>query len=301
MNSVVAVVVTYNRKDMLTECLQALKAQSKPCDVIVVDNCSTDGTREMMAELVKTDKRLTLFCMEKNEGGAGGFYAGMKLAAERGYGYVWLMDDDTFAKPDALEQLLMADEQLQGNYGWLSSVVLWKDGRECKMNRQKLKKSYYDYAEYLKYGIVQAEQATFVSLFVPMKTIKKVGLPIRQFFIWGDDIEYTRRITVRNELPGFIAGQSQVIHAMKQNGGSCIATDHVERITRYNYAFRNENYLYRKEGLKGFLYYTAKCGLNFCRIWVKAKDHRCTRSWIILKNYVMGLFFNPKIERINQA
>lgn len=298
MNSVVAVVVTYNRKDMLTECLQALKAQSKPCDVIVVDNCSTDGTREMMAELVKTDKRLMLFCMEKNEGGAGGFYAGMKLAAERGYGYVWLMDDDTLAKPDALEQLLMADEQLQGNYGWLSSVVLWKDGRECKMNRQKLKKSYYDYAEYLKYGIVQAEQATFVSLFVPMKTIKKVGLPIRQFFIWGDDIEYTRRITVRNELPGFIAGQSQVIHAMKQNCGSSIASDDVERISRYNYAFRNENYLYRKEGIKGFLYYSAKCGMNFCRIWMKAKDHKCARSWIIVKNYVKGLFFNPSIETI---
>lgn len=301
MNSVVAVVVTYNRKELLVQCLQALEMQTTSCDVIVVDNHSTDGTQEIVEKLAETKKWLSLHCMDKNEGGAGGFYAGMKLASERGYNYIWLMDDDTLPKQDALEQLLFADQKLEGNYGWLSSTVLWTDGHECKMNRQKLKKSYYDYMEYLKYGIVQAEQATFVSLFVPIQTLKQVGLPIRQFFIWGDDIEYTRRVTIRNMLPGFVVGQSQVIHAMKQNGGSCIATDHVERITRYNYAFRNENYLYRKEGLKGFLYYTAKCGLNFCRIWVKAKDHRCTRSWIILKNYVMGLFFNPKIERINQA
>ena len=49
----------------------------------------------------------------------------------------------------------------------------------------------------MKYGLVQAEQATFVSLLLRAATVQKVGLPIKEFFIWGDDIEYTRRIARR--------------------------------------------------------------------------------------------------------
>ena len=70
-----------------------------------------------------------------------------------------------FIKKNTLDELMNADEILNGKYGWLSSVVLWSDGHECKMNRPKLKKSFYEYLEYIQYGLVQAEQATFVSLF----------------------------------------------------------------------------------------------------------------------------------------
>ena len=39
-----AVVVTYNRRDLLEQCLQALLGQTAPCTVLLVDNASTDGT-----------------------------------------------------------------------------------------------------------------------------------------------------------------------------------------------------------------------------------------------------------------
>lgn len=67
-------------------------------------------------------------------------------------------------------------------------------------------------------------------------------------------------------LPCFVVGKSQVIHAMKENTGSNISTDMPERIDRYRYAFRNEGYLYRQEGLKGNVYYLAKCGYNIFQI-----------------------------------
>jgi len=296
MQKVLAIVVTYNRLEMLKICLENLISQE--CDVLVVNNASTDKTEAWVKQVQEVHKRVFYVNTGKNIGGAGGFHTGLRWAVEHHYEYAWIMDDDCMVTPDCLKKLLEADQILGGaeNYGYLSSAVLWTDGTECKMNRQKIKKAYYENVHLLKYGIVQVEQSTFVSLLLPLTTIKKVGLPIKEFFIWGDDIEYTRRITVRNGMPSFMVGTSQVVHAMKENTGSNIATDVPERINRYRYAFRNEAYLYRKEGIKGVVYYIAKCGLNFCRILCKAKDHRMKRCQVLIGSMLRGLFFNPKIE-----
>ncbi len=295
-NQVAAVVVTYNRVTLLQKCVEKLEGQTKSCDILVVDNASTDGTAVWLAERQSENTRLRARNTGENLGGAGGFNYGMRWAVEAGYDYLWLMDDDCLPEPDALEKLLEADALLGGDYGWLSSVALWTDGTECRMNRQKLKKSFYEYSPLMKYGLVQAEQATFVSLFLRAETVRRVGLPIRDFFIWGDDIEYTRRIAVREKMPSFAAGQSQVVHAMKENSGSSIATDSAERIDRYRYAFRNEAYTYRQEGARGVCYYLAKCGLNFFRILVKAPEHKGKRIAVLIGSMVRGVFFRPEIE-----
>ena len=238
------------------------------------------------------------FNSNTNLGGAGGFNYGMRWAVEAGYKYLWLMDDDCLPEQNALEKLLNADTLLEGKYGWLSSIALWTDGTECKMNRQKLVGYYYKYIQLLKYGLVQADQATFVSLFLTSETIRLFGLPIKEFFIWGDDIEYTRRIAVRGGKPSFIVAQSEVIHAMKTNTGSSIATDEADRLDRYYYAYRNEAFTYRQEGIKGVCYYLAKCFLNIGRIICKAPDHCIKRIWIICSSMVRGLFFCPNIEKL---
>lgn len=296
MNKVAAVVVTYNRIELLKECLEALEKQNYPCDILVVDNTSADGTEEYIHAIKNKYTNLYYKNTGANIGGAGGFNFGMCWAVEAGYEYVWVMDDDCLPYDDALQKLIEADGMLKGNYGWLASAVLWKDGHECKMNRVKLKKSFYEYLEYMQYGIVQAEQATFVSLFLKSKIIKEAGLPIKEFFIWGDDIEYTRRIGVRMKLPCFIAGKSKVVHAMKENTGSNIATDVPERIDRYKYAFRNECYLYRQEGWKGICYYFAKCVWNLLKIIFKSKNNKFKRIMILIKSIMIGLTFNPKVK-----
>lgn len=291
-----AVVVTYNRKELLETCIHCLLAQSAACDILVVDNASTDGTEDMLKAI--TDSRVSYRSTGANIGGAGGFNFGMRWAVESGYDLVWVMDDDCRPEPDALKTLIDADAALNGDYGFLSSVVLWTDGTECKMNRQKIRKAYYEHAELLKYGLIQVEQATFVSLLFPAAVIRETGLPIKEFFIWGDDIEYTRRIAVRMHMPCYMVGQSQVIHAMRENGGSSIATDKPERLDRYKYAFRNEAYLYRQEGFKGVCYYLAKCALNLVRIIKSREGQKGRRIGILLGGMARGLFFRPKIERI---
>jgi len=293
--SIAAVVVTYNRLDLLRQCVEALRSQTEACDILVVNNASTDGTDQWLDEQQDVHSRNT----GSNLGGAGGFNYGMRWAVETGYEYVWVMDDDTLPEPDALEKLLEADCILNGKYGWLSSMALWTDGSECKMNRQKLKKSFYDYSPLLKHGLIQAEQATFVSLFLRSDIVCRFGLPIKEYFIWGDDIEYTRRIAVRGGTPCFIAGQSQVVHATKSNVGSNVALDDVERIGRYFYAFRNEAHLYRQEGFKGRAYCFAKRCRDFLRI-VRNGKPKWPRFRVLLRGMWAGIFFRSDTEHIEK-
>lgn len=299
---IAAVIVTYNRLELLKECLCAVLQQTnQDYDVLVIDNASTDGTKEYILSLC--DKfRIKYFQLDENIGGAGGFCFGIKEAIRMGYDYVWLMDDDTIPDCNCLQEMIDADRLIgKGAYGYLSSAVFWIDGTECKMNRQKVQKNYYKGLQYLQNGIILIEQATFVSLFIPRETIVSVGLPIKEYFIWGDDIEYTRRIAVRHNLPSYLIGKSKVVHKMSNNEGSSIAKDDVHRIGRYNFAYRNDNSTYRREGFEGFCYYTGKCAINILRVILYAKDYKIKRLGIIVKNYFKGLFFNPSIEMVDQG
>lgn len=297
-HKIAAVVVTYNRLEMLLQCLASLERQTRACDILLVDNASDDGTAQKMDIFKKINTSFYYHNMGRNTGGAGGFNYGIRWAAQAGYQYIWLMDDDCLPKPDALEKLLEADLLLGGadHYGFLSSVALWKDGEKCLMNLQKLAKTRHLSQALAASGLKQIEQATFVSLLLPTQTVLKVGLPIKEYFIWGDDIEYTRRIAVRNGLPGILVKQSQVTHAMAQNSGSNIAVDDLMRLDRYLLAFRNESFTYRQEGVAGIVRYLFRCGRSLWHIFHSVAPRRTARVKTLLQGMLAGISFHPQIE-----
>ena len=205
---VIAVVVTYNRKELLKEAIEALLNQEyNNCDVLIVDNASTDGTREYIDELLK-DTRVHYENTGANLGGAGGFNYGMKRACQMGCDFVWVMDDDCIVHKDSLTELLNADKQLNGNYGFLSSKVLWKDDSICKMNIPK--KTFSTWLKEFDKPVQEIAMASFVSLFVKTDIIKEMGLPIKEFFIWTDDWEFTRRIS--RKYKSYFISNSIVTH-----------------------------------------------------------------------------------------
>lgn len=294
MHKTLAIVVTYNRAAMLAKCLEALKTQVVSTDILVVDNASSDETQSFMQQNVSSS--LFYVRLNANIGGAGGFNFGMRWALEHNYERLWIMDDDCIPQKDALLELEKAENLLGENFGFLCSTVLWTNGKECRMNRQAVYKRFFEHIELLGDGILAVQQATFVSCYFKAETVCQFGLPIKEFFIWGDDIEYTRRLAVRNKLPCFLVGKSKVVHCMATNNGSDIVTESKERLGRFSYAYRNENYLYRQEGIKGFLYYLARCGYHLFRIWTKAKDNRWKRSLVLLRAFFSGFWFLPKKE-----
>lgn len=109
IGTVNAVVVTYNRKVLLKECINALLQQTlKNIIISIIDNASTDGTEDFIAEYVDGEK-VYYYNTGANIGGAGGFNYGMKIAVnEKKCEYIWIMDDDTIPEPDAAEKLIYA-------------------------------------------------------------------------------------------------------------------------------------------------------------------------------------------------
>ena len=307
MNSTIAVIVTYNRLELLKEGIQALLEQSSACDILIVDNASTDETPHWAQDFAKTHPSVYYENTGANLGGAGGFNYGMRRGVEMSYDYVWIMDDDAIAQPNALEELLAENDRLQDQnkpYGFLASVVYWTDGSLCEMNRQRTHTHYLLLEDVQKAlannNLIPIETATFVSLLIPSDTIRKVGLPIKEFFIWSDDVEYTVRITIQYKMPAYIAPKSAIIHKTKNNAGSDIVMDDAERIDRYRYAIRNGNYAYRHYGARHYCAYLYNLAKSWVMVWIRSKDHKIKRSHVIISSFWKGLFFHPQVEYVNK-
>ena len=296
MKDVIAVVVTYNRKELLKECIEALLTQEyKKCQILIVDNASTDGTQEFIKEYIEK-KKIIYKNTGANLGGAGGFNYGMKEAYKIGCDFVWLMDDDCIVHKDTLSKLIEADKKLNGNYGFLSSKVLWKDGSICKMNIPK--KTFSTWQKDFKTAIQSIAMASFVSLFIKAEIVKEMGLPIKDFFIWTDDWEYTRRISRKYEC--YYITNSIVTHKSKLNEGASIATVEGDRVDRFKYMYRNDVVLYRREGVKGLVLLQLRILLHKIRIFKSNKKDKKERIKIINEAIKEGKRFFPNIEYLEE-
>ena len=92
-------------------------------------------------------------------------------------------------------------------------MVLWENEsmNVPDIDMSSTENGYADWYRKLSNGLIKIEAATFVSLLINGEAIKKCGLPCKDFFIWGDDTEYTTRIT-RNFGPAYMVGKSVAIH-----------------------------------------------------------------------------------------
>ena len=296
MGTVAAVVVTYNRKDLLRECIAHILAQEPEApDILVIDNHSTDGTCEQIRDYIDGGQ-IDYTDTGANLGGAGGFSLGIRRAAEKGYDRIWVMDDDCMPEKDALAALMRADRELNGAFGFLSSRVLWRDGKICTMNlqRETLTRNLKGFDRRLQPVVM----ASFVSLYLKRDTVLELGLPIREFYIWTDDWEYTRRIS--RKYPCYAVADSAVVHLSRANIGANIATENAKRLGRFDYLYRNDVYLYRREGLRGFAYEAVRLSGHCVRVLLKAKDHKKERLKKIIGGTRKGFSFHPTIEMLEE-
>ena len=288
-----AVVVTYNRLPLLRQCLAALTSQTAlGLTIFLIDNASTDGTAEAVAAM--TLPNLVYRNTGKNLGGAGGFAYGVREAALAGYDALWLMDDDTLPTPTALAEFLQADRDLHGRYGWLSGRALAPDGTDQPMNLQRVT-PYKDLPNFDGTRI-PAVMASFVSLFLRTETVRRYGLPIAEFFIWSDDWEYTRRIS--RAQPCYVIPASRVVHAMQNPGIVNIAADVPARWERYRYFYRNDVVLYRREGVRGWLWLLAKDAWHTVQVLRSPQGRKAWRIGIIWTGFFAGVRFAPEIPML---
>lgn len=287
-----AVVVTYNRLAFLKECIAALLQQTeKVAHIIVVDNHSAQETQDYLTSL---GTKIDYLRLEQNIGGAGGFYSGIKYFAKKTQDdFVWVMDDDTIPAPDALKQLVAA-AKIVPEVGFLASNPKWIDGSPAVMNVPMVAHPNWTNRLDAQQQLIAIKQASFVSIMINRSAVLKVGLPIQQFFIWGDDTEYTERI--KRQFEAYLVPNSIVVHKMKQNQNVDIIQDTPNRVGRYYYAYRNRLYNARQRSNKEVLRYWIQLVTIIVKVLVKPNSGKFKKIGVMLHGMWSGLWFKPQVE-----
>jgi rhamnopyranosyl-N-acetylglucosaminyl-diphospho-decaprenol beta-1,3/1,4-galactofuranosyltransferase len=186
---IVAVVVTFNRLEMLQRQLERLAEVPELDEVLVVDNASTDGTGAWLRTAPVTAETLPT-----NTGGAGGFSHGLERAIASGADLVWLMDDDGLPERDCLTLLL---ERPDLDF-WGPAVLAAQDpdrlcfpirlpgGTTVVREMAAVEKAAQD-------GLIDGVLIPFNGVLVTRELVERIGLVREEFFIWGDDVEYLWR------------------------------------------------------------------------------------------------------------
>ena len=293
--SVGVVVVTYNRFELLKEVVAALRNQTfTDFQIIIVNNGSTDQTLEWLDE-----QKDIITITQPNLGGAGGFFTGMKYVAEHGFDYCWVMDDDVICNPDALEELYHAYTR-KSNIGFVCSKVIGIDG--CPMNtpavdERPTENGYANYAEFIAKSMIKVKNSTFVSVFCKVDTIRKVGLPYKEFFIWGDDTEYTMRISQQYDC--YMACNSVVVHKRTIQKSLSFETEtDPSRLRMYFYMMRNNSFVQfkyntaYKSRFRRFLFFLKR--MRDCVVLLlKQRFYKASLVWL---STIALYAFNPRIE-----
>ena len=213
---VAAVIVTYNRKEALKECLDAVLRQTRPVDAVyIIDNASNDGTPEFLVEegfiesVLHPDREpiegvkpagtsgaeIRYVRMHENTGGAGGFYEGIRRGYDAGFDWLWLMDDDGVPADDQLQQLLV--KSAEKGLLFTCPLVIDMDNEQALTFRpahlRNVSNSVSAIMTEAVDGVIYDWVTPFNGTLVSRKVVERVGNIKKEMFIWGDEREYVLR------------------------------------------------------------------------------------------------------------
>jgi GT2 family glycosyltransferase len=297
-----AVVVTFNRLELLKKCVVALKAQTRELDhIFIINNGSTDGTLEWLFE--QND-----LCVinQNNSGGSGGFYRGIYEAYNDGADFVWCMDDDVRPYSDCLEYML---NNMPSNGGIVCPARLL-DGRDVVfggevkhfnlLNPFSSMKKYYN-NEFYSDSAIEVESMAFEGPLISKSVIDRIGFPEKDLFIFWDDTEYSYRAFIN----GFKIIYANSAKLFKEDLSLIGNNDKIKcRSWKYPYTLRNEVFFIKRYGRnKMFIYiYSGILLLRYIMGIIKhvlIKDGKYVYSDfnVILNAYKDGI--NGRLGKIN--
>lgn len=282
----IAVIVTYNRCDLLKENLLMLEKQTKQLDkIVIVDNHSNDETKYSIQEFIgKSRLNIEYHYMEENYGGAGGFYYGVKFAYEDGADFIWLMDDD--GKPYneyTFEKIYNKAIELYRNNKllFLNSLVTYNGvnlsfgfNQNVSLDKQLINIE-YEKKENVLYNKVNPFNGTLIT----KELVSNIGFPRKEFFMTRDETDYMNRskeagATVATVVDSIYCHPKSKLIFKKIFGYSTqIYTD----LDKEYYFIRNLTYTYKDNNKKKIF------------------------KFIVVRLITIVLYEDKKVKRINQV
>jgi GT2 family glycosyltransferase len=291
--SVAAIFATMGRPETAAACARALADQTFPPAMLVVAcNDPGDGTMERLRAMEPLPFELVLHAMATNRGNAGGIEEAMDVALSSGCLKCWILDDDSWPEPGALDTLLaaMRDERdvahpiqidpERDELAW-PVVLTGGDGRRILRSLSELPG-----------GAVHPSGPAWTGAVIPRKMIELAGPVPGELFIRGEDEEYPERLREAGARFLLVPG-ARLLHPGPRElrewkiGGKSLFWE--PDLPPWKLYYKIRNFVWRRKTRQGFLRALAAsllCGLCLLRhdhkpmarlgIWLLATRHACT-------------------------
>jgi GT2 family glycosyltransferase len=219
--------------------------------------------------------------------------------------WAWIMDDDVLAEPTALAELGAAFARhfrSPAEVGFLVSTAIDANGNPNNvpaLDERRDANGCAIWAQMLADGMVRIRNCGLTSILIPRWVLGTLGGPCPDFHIWGEDTDYTLRIT--RHRPGFLVGKSRVRHVRGVPGFLEISTEtDPRRLSRFYYLYRNTVYLRRTFWPRhAFWLFIGRAVLDMKKCLVSRRDP-LRRAWLVLSGTVAGLFFRPRYQSFDE-
>jgi len=297
--TVCAVVVTHRRTDDLAKSLDALTAQTRMIDhLIVVDNGSDERVRDLVAgQPVAT----TYIGSLRNLGGAGGFALGILQALAHGADWVWLADDDGRPRDGEVLATLLACAHKYG-LAEVSPMVCDLDDPETLAFPLRRGLVWRRRVQELRDGdrdLLLGIASLFNGALFRADTFTAIGVPDLRLFVRGDEVEVHRRL-VRSGLPFGTCLETAYLHPcgsdeFKPILGGRMHTQYPEDPVKRFFTYRNRGYLLSQPGMRRLLPQEwVRFGWYFL---VSRRDPKGLREWMRLRRLGHDERFGPPEEQ----
>jgi GT2 family glycosyltransferase len=277
---IAAVFATMNRASTALACVRSLAAQTRPPELVVVaDNASSDDTVAALETMADMPFELIVHRLRENRGNAGGVMEAMELAFARGADAVWILDDDSWPRPEALAAMLAKPWdphvvrhplQIDPKTGLFTWPLQVEDGH----GGWRL----VDSSDGMPEGDFVRSRITWTGALVPREVREAAGPVNGDLFIRGEDEEYPWRI----EQAGFT--QEAVRKALMDHPGP-------ENIVHWSILGKN---LFFERGLADWkLYYKVR---NM--VWLKRKQSGALRATAMALAYALVTAWIDGVQRL---
>lgn len=225
--AVAVIVLNWNGWQDTVSCLNALERLEYPrCEVIVVDNASTDGS---VAHIRSAFLSVRVLEARANLGFSGGCNLGIQDALARGFEYVWLLNNDTRADPAALSALVDVAEA-DPKIGAVGSVIYDMDHPDTVQEWGGGRMNLWTGVGRIMKAPSEPDCLTGCSMLIRSGTLKRTGLLDERFFLYWEDTDLSLRIR-KSDYHLTVAPASRIAHrgGASAGRGSALQAFHYHR------------------------------------------------------------------------
>lgn len=196
---VLIIIVTYNFERWIDRCLGSLRESAHPADTVLIDNCSSDRTTQLVEQHYP---EVRLIKNKENLGFGRANNIGMEIALREGYDAVFLLNQDAWIDPQTIGTLAQLCQEYPA-YGILSPVHLTGNG-------DKPEQGFGTYTGIRQLSDLDREapvvQASFINAafwMIPVAVLHTVGGFSPLFYHYGEDKDYVNRLRHHGYLVGY--------------------------------------------------------------------------------------------------